>query len=99
MKFGCKQGCALFLLLIVAAIGYVGDTLWQARTPPQVGEDFRRLSVPQKIERRQATQKLEAQINELARAARRNERKPFSLQISEAQLNTLLQDRLDTSKF
>jgi len=99
MKAGCKQGCALLVLPIVAGIGYVGYTLWQARTPAKVGEDFRRLSVPQKTERRQATQKLEAQIRDLSQAARRKEHKRFSLPISESQLNTILQDRLDTSKF
>ncbi len=38
-------------------------------------------------------------MQDLAKSARRKEHKPFALTITEQQLNTLLQDRLNTAKF
>jgi HAMP domain-containing protein len=98
MRFGCKQGCAVGLLVIIGAAGYFVWS-WQTRTQPRLGEDFTRLTPAQKSQRRAEAQQLEGQVRDLAEAAKRHERKPFSIQVSEAQLNTLLQDRLDTSKF
>jgi hypothetical protein len=98
MRFGCKQGCALGVLIVIGAAGYLAWT-WQTHTQPRLGEDFTKLTPAQKSQRRAETQRLEGQVRDLAEAAKRNERKPFSVQVSEAQLNTLLQDRLDTSQF
>ncbi len=98
MRFGCKQGCALGVLVLIGAGIYFAWS-WQTRTQPRLGEDFTKLSPEQKTERRAEAQQLEGQVRDLAEAAKRHERKPFSIQVSEAQLNTLLQDRLDTSEF
>lgn len=84
-KFG------LFLLVLIGIGGYIW---WRARTPPTVGEDFARLAPAQQQERRADAQKLQTQVKDLADAARRHERKPFTLEISEEQLNTLLQDNI-----
>lgn len=72
---------------------------WRARTPPTVGEDFAHLTPEQKQERREEVKPLETQINDIAASARRTEHKPFTIPITESQLNTLLQDRLNTEKF
>jgi hypothetical protein len=98
MRFGCKQGCALGVLVLIGAVIYFAWS-WRARMQPRLGEDFTKLTPAQKSQRRAEAQQLDSQVRDLAEAAKRHERKPFSIQVTEAQLNTLLQDRLDTSKF
>ena len=95
-KKGCLAGClALPVILLLA-----GFFLYQrARTAPQVGENFSTLSPQQKIERRASAQKLQDDVRQIARAAKNNEKKRFTLTVDEGQLNTLLQDGIDTKKF
>jgi hypothetical protein len=73
--------------------------VWRARTPPVVGETFSQLPPEQQHQRREEVKQLEAQVNDIAASARRKEHKPFTLTVTEAQLNTILQDRLRTEKF
>ena len=73
--------------------------IWRARTPPQVGESFAQLPPQQQQQRREEVKQLETQVKEIAASARRKEHKPFTLIVTEPQLNTLLQDRLQTDKF
>lgn len=96
MKKGCLLGCVALPIIAIA----VGTYLYvSARTAPQVGEDFAALSPQQKNERRAAARKLESEVRDIARSARNKEGKAFTLVVDEGQLNTLLQDRIDTKKF
>ena len=78
------------VLLVLVAIG--GFVLWRAKTPPTVGEDFKQLAPTEQAARRDDAKKLQDEVKELARAAKNREKKPFVLRVSEAQMNTLLQD-------
>lgn len=99
MKTRRGRGCLTGALLgVIALCGLAVFLVWRARTPP-IGEDFARLPLPEKQRRRAAARQLETQVQDLAKAARRKERKHFALAVSEQQLNTLLQDRLNTTKF
>ncbi len=73
--------------------------MWRTSTRPRVGEDFTTLAPIEKEKRRAETKQLDAQIKDIRKSAQAKENKRFTLQISENQLNTLLQDRLDLSKF
>ena len=95
-KKGCLAGC----LAVPVVLLLVGLYVWQrARTAPQVGENFATLSPQQKIERRASVQKLEDDVRQITRAAKNKEQQRFTLTVDEGQLNTLLQDKIDTSKF
>lgn len=78
------------VLLVLVAIG--GFVWWRAKTPPTVGEDFARLAPTEQAARRDDAKKLQNDVKELARAAQAREKKAFALHVSEAQMNTLLQD-------
>ncbi|HEX9998459.1 MAG TPA: LmeA family phospholipid-binding protein [Abditibacterium sp.] len=91
-RFGC------IALLVVLGFGAFGA--YRALYPPRVGgEAFSQLPPQTQKERRQEAQKLVESVEEVARAARKNEKKTFELTVTENQLNTLLQDRLRTEKF
>lgn len=74
---------------------------WRVIRPPHISDakPFSQLSKPEKIQRRVDGQKLTTQIDSVTREIRSGARKNFRIEASEDQLNTLLQDRLDTSKF
>ncbi len=93
-----STGCGLFVLLLIAALGYGA---WRVLTPPRVdpGIPISQLPPAQQAQRREEAKQLETQVREIARAGRQNQQQPFTLEISAAQLNTLLQDRVDTRKF
>jgi hypothetical protein len=63
-----------------------------------LGEDFTKLTPAQKTSAAPKHSSWKGSARS-GGSAKRHERKPFSIQVSEAQLNTLLQDRLDTSEF
>jgi hypothetical protein len=90
--FGC------FALLIVLGIGaFIG---YRTLYPPRVGGvAFNQLPPQTQKERRAEAQKLVEQVENVARAAKRDEKKRFTVSATEEQLNTLLQDRLKTEKF
>jgi len=93
-----SAGCVLVLLLLVGAALF---GVWRARQAPTVGDvvPFAQLPAPEKQRRREEVRALESQVKEIGRSARQGEKKPFAIVLSEDQLNTVLQDRLDTSKF
>jgi len=87
-------------LIAAAALGMLAFFLiWRARTPPSVGMDFSQLPPQQQQQRREEVKQLETQVKDIAASARRKEHKPFTLVVTEPQLNTILQDRLRTEKF
>src|SRR5688500_3921432 len=90
----------LYLPIAAVAVGaLVFFLIWRARTPPQVGMDFSQLPPEQQQQQREEVKQLEAQVSDIAASARRKEHKPFTLTVTEAHLNTILQDRLRTEKF
>ena len=93
-----STGCGLFVFLLVAALGY---TAWLVLTPPRLdpGVPLAQLPPAQQAQRREDAKQLETQVNEIVRAGREHRQQTFTLEISAEQLNTLLQDRLDTRKF
>lgn len=82
----------LAVLALLAAIG--GFIWWRAHTPPKVGQDFARLAPAEKKQRRESARKLQTQIGTLMESARRKDRTPFTQEITETDLNTLLQDNI-----
>lgn len=85
-------------LLIVLALG--GWATYRVLYPPRVGGvAFSQLAPQAQKQRRVEAQKLVEDVEQVARSARHNEKKRFTLVASEDQLNTLLQDRLKTEKF
>jgi hypothetical protein len=84
----------LSVLVVIVLLGAGVLGYWRAQQSVTVGEDFAKLSPTEQKQRRADTAKLQDQISELATAAKRKEHKPFTLNITEEQLNTLLQDSL-----
>jgi hypothetical protein len=90
-----SAGCLWALVALFACVAFL---TWRLTQTPQVGEDFAHLSPQLKAERRSEVRRLEDQIKDIGRAAHARRRQAFALVISEAQLNTLLQDNLRTDK-
>lgn len=88
----------LILLLVIGA-----GAFWVYRkvSPPRVSQTvpFAQLSPQQKTLRRNDAQKLTDQVEKIAREIKSGEKKTFHIEASEEQLNTLLQDRLNTAQF
>ncbi len=95
-----KRSSFLPLVLLVV-IGASAFFVYKKVTPPQITTSvpFAQLSPPEKTRRRADAQKLTTQIGKVAREIKSGNRKTFRIEASEEQLNTLLQERLDTSKF
>lgn len=93
-----SAGCALVSLLLIGGALF---GVWRARQAPTVGDavPFAQLPAPEKQRRRAEVRALESQVKEIGRSARQGEKKPFAIVLTEDQLNTVLQERLDTSKF
>ena len=93
-----RSGCGL------AALAFLGLALfgvWRARTPPTISNSVPITQLPpaEQKARREDAHKLETQVSKLAQAAKEKQHKTFELVVSADQLNTLLQDRLQTEKF
>lgn len=91
----CCCGC---LFVVLAMLGGAGYYFYSTTRVPTVGEDFSKLSPQVQKERRAESQKLQDQVRDITRAAREKKKKPFSLVITESQLNTLLQDNVRIEK-
>ena len=95
-----KRIFTVLLLGVLLVAGFVAYRFYQVATPPQVGgTSFAQLSAEEKTARRRDAQKLTDQIQTVVREAKSGAKKRFVITADENQLNTLLQDRLDTSKF
>lgn len=91
----CCCGC---LLVLLAIIGGVAFYFYSTTRVPTVGEDFSKLTPQVKKQRRAESEKLQHQVRDITRAAREKKHKPFTLVITESQLNTLLQDNIRIEK-
>ena len=80
---------AIFLLLLVG--GYFA---YRAFSGPALAPRLADLSPEQQAERRADADKLVRQVDEVAQAARKNERSDFKVTATQDQLNTLLQDKI-----
>lgn len=88
----------VFVLLIALLLSV--REIYRAVFPPRVSAPFSKLPPQVQKERRIEAQNLVAQVEAVARDAKvADAPKVFVVQASEAQLNTLLQDRLRTEKF
>lgn len=95
-----KRLFASLLLGLLLFVGLAAYQLYRTATPPQVGgTPIAQLSPQQQKQRRQEAEKLTTQIQNVVREAKSGTKKSFTITANEDQLNTLLQDRLDTSKF
>ena len=79
------------ILLLVLIGGYFA---YRAFSGPRVAPRLADLPPAQQAERRADADKLIRQVDEVARAARKNERREFSVTATQEQLNTLLQDKI-----
>ena len=96
MKSRYAIGCALGAVLLIVGIVYLA---WRAKTPPKVAENFRQLPPQEQQRRRVEARQLEDQVQEVARKVKSGDKTPFRLVATEDQLNTLVQDRINTDKF
>ena len=94
MKRGCLSAVAA---LFLGALGLFAYT--QLSAPRVDSVPLSQLPPEEQKVRRQEARQLEDQVSNIARAARAGEKKPFVLEVTDEQLNTLLQDRVDLSKF
>jgi hypothetical protein len=92
------SGCLLVVLLLAGVAAYY---YWRVSTAPRVGEaiPFAQLAPQEKERRRASAQKLTEDFGRVIQEAKRGENKKFVITANEEQLNTLLQDRLNTEKF
>ena len=94
MKKGCLGALALLLLLPA------GFWAWTHLAGPRLDRTpLAKLPAPEQQKRRVEARQLEDQVRDIGRSARSGEKKAFTLEVTDQQLNTLLQERLDTSKF
>src|SRR5690349_17443524 len=96
MKSRFAKGCLGLILLMVLGGGYV---YWRIISPPKVGTEFAKLSPAEKEERRKDASKLQDSVQDTIRKIKSGDKSPFRLVATENQLNTLLQDRINTDKF
>lgn len=92
---------SLIPLLLILVIGACAFFVYKKVTPPQITTSvpFAQLSPPEKKRRRVEAQKLTDQVEKVTREIKNGTKQTFHIEASEEQLNTLLQERLDTSKF
>lgn len=89
MKWLITAGIVIAVLLIV----------WKIRTPPRVGgEVIAQLPAQVQVERRTEARKITDQVNVIARQSGQSARAPFTLVITQQQLNTLMQDGAANAK-
>jgi hypothetical protein len=92
---------SLIPLILILVIGAGAFFVYKKVTPPQITTSvpFAQLSPPEKKRRRVEAQKLTDQVEKVTREIKNGTKQTFHIEASEEQLNTLLQERLDTSKF
>ena len=86
-----KKLAPLLILLVFAAGGYF---IYRAFSGPYVAPRIADLPPAQQAERRADADNLIKKVDEVARAARKNEKSEFSVTATQDQLNTLLQDKI-----
>lgn len=91
-----KFGLILLLLIPLAALGFFW---WRGQQNQVGGVAFKQLPAAQQQQRREHLAQVEDQVKEIHRKVKKNEKAPFELVITEDDLNTFLQDRIDTDKF
>ena len=96
MKSRFVKGCLGLILLIALGGGFL---YWRIRTPPKVAEDFKKLPEAEKKKRRGDAKELQDSVQDTVRKIKSGDKTPFKLVATENQLNTLLQDRINTDKF
>jgi hypothetical protein len=84
-KLACGCGFLVALLFLVA-----GFIFWRLSMPPQQIASSVPTSPEQRAQQQAAVQQLRSQIETIHQQARKNERAPFTLHITETQLNGLL---------
>lgn len=87
----------LVSLLVLVALG--GGAYWwyRSQTAPRVNvTPFAQLSKPEQQQRRAKAQGVVKQVETIARASKKGEKKPFEVTLTQDELNTLVQDRLKT---
>lgn len=90
-----KKFLLLLLLVFIGAGGYVA---YRAFSGPKPAPLVAKMPPAQRAERRADAQQLVTEVDEVARAARKNERSDFAVTASQDQLNTLLQDKVKLEK-
>lgn len=93
-----RKGC-LGAIVLLALLG-AGLWAWTHLRGPRLDRvPLAKLPAQQQQQRRAEARRLEDQVRDIGRSSRAHEKKPFTLEVSDEQLNTLLQDRVDTSQF
>ncbi len=86
-----KKFVLLSILVLIVAGGYIA---YRAFSGPTVAPRVADLPPAQQKARRADAQTLIKKVDEIARAARKNEKSEFSVTATQDQLNTLLQDKI-----
>jgi hypothetical protein len=91
-----KIGLILLCLTPMAAVSFF---MWRSNQAQVGGTAFKQLPATEQTRRREHLIQLEEQVKDIGRKVKAKEKAPFELVITEEDLNTLLQDRVDTNKF
>ena len=86
------------LPLILLSLAIAGYFAYRAFSGPQVAPRLADLPPAQQAQRRADAQDLIEKVDEVARAARKNEKSEFVVTATQDQLNTLLQDKIKVKK-
>src|SRR5687768_5544011 len=96
---GRKKSKLGLILLCLAPMAAVSFFMWRSNQSQIGGTTFKQLPAAEQTKRRENLNQLEEQVKDIARKATEKGKAPFELVITEEDLNTLLQDRVDTNKF
>ena len=91
-----KAGLLFLCLLPMIVVSFFS---WRSLQKPVGGTAFKQLPAAEQQKRREHLTQLEEQVKDVSRKVKAKEKAPFEFVITEEDLNTLLQDRVDTRKF
>ncbi len=91
-----KLGLVFLIAVPVLAIGFL---VWRSQQTPIGGTPFKQLPAVEQEKRRDHLAQVENQVKEIQRKVKNNEKAPFELVVTQDDLNTFLQDRINTDKF
>lgn len=96
---GRKKSKIGLILLCLTPMALVSFFMWRSNQAPLGGTSFKQLPAAEQTRRREHLIQLEEKVKDIGRKVKAKEKAPFELVITEEDLNTLLQDRVDTKKF